>query len=350
MIEHFLDDFCSSIREDVNKAVQDIDADNGISSIMGSITDFFANNVYALIFALNIYDRNLDNRIISERLKSHGIDMTALQLVINKKYSDGGMLIRLFLTTFVFYMSIFHMEKKSIINSPSCEDIKNINSVISKIVKQGIGYSVKENTINFEKLEKQVDGIALNAETGQLFKAVAEAVAEAGPWNVSMDMVAKKMGFCKSSLYGHFKNRKDMLRRLFETEFKRIIEFARQGISLSSDASEQLYLGIFSISLYLRLRPEILVAIDWIRTRNLDLGKPEKKVEIFRLFEDVDFEPMKEACEEEKMRISHWILFLLTNILMQPVSSEHNLEYGGQNNNIRLLYKFIISGLGGFKR
>jgi len=201
--------------------------------------------------------------------------------------------------------------------------------------------------IDFNKLEKQVENIPRDKEIEPFFKAVAEAVAEAGPWDVSMEMVAKKLGLSKSSLYGHCKNKKDMLRRLFVTEFKQIIEFAKQGINLSMNPTEQLYLGIFSISVYFRSHPEILIAMDWIRTRKLDLGKPDRHVEVFRLFEDVNIEPLSNATEEEKQNASHWMLFLLIKILTHPIK-ETNLDV--QNDAIRLLYRFIISGLGGFIR
>jgi AcrR family transcriptional regulator len=165
-----------------------------------------------------------------------------------------------------------------------------------------------------------------------------------------MDMVAKKLGLSKSSLYVHCKNKKDMLRRLFITEFKRIIEYARQGIKLSDNTAEQLYLGIYSITIYMRSRPEILVAMNWLRTRKLDIGKPEKKIEIFRLFEDINIESLQDATEEEKQRVSHWILFLLINILSHPNPFTENTRLETQNNDIRVLYKFITLGLGGFIR
>jgi len=150
-----------------------------------------------------------------------------------------------------------------------------------------------------------------------------------------------------------------MLRRLFTTEFKRIIEFARLGISLSTETEQQLYLGIFSIAGYLRSRPEILIAMDWIRTRKLDLGKPEKSYEIFRLFEDIDIEPARlkqsgQNTEEEdaqlKQRMSHLILFLIINILTNPNRENNITGVQVQNNDIRMLYKFITLGLGGFIR
>jgi len=246
-------------------------------------------------------------------------------------------------------MSHFHKKFKTMENPLSDDDIKNINLIIYKTIMCGLKLSAEKVQINYEKLEKQIEELKPAAEPDPFFKAVAEAVAEAGPWNVSMEMVAKKLGLSKSSLYGHFKNKKDMLRRLFETEFSHIIEYARQGINLSNEPAEQLYLGIFSIALYLRSRPEILISMDWIRTRKLDIGKPKKHLEIFRLFEDLNIESMLNKTEDEKQRISHWILFLIINILSHPVEgiSEKKIN---ENEIIRLLYKFITLGLGGFIR
>jgi len=360
MIESFLDDFSSYVQNDFQKALQTEDTDEGISTIIRSISSFFAKNAYALIFSLmNIYDRNLDGRTFAQKLKSRGADMETLQIVIQKKYESGTTHIRLIFATLTFFMSHFHKTKKALETPLSLDDINKITSFICAKITHGLGYSGENSLIDFDILEKRIEASMPNYEPEPFFKAVAEAVAEAGPWNVSMDMVAKKLGMSKSSLYGHFKNKKDMLRRLFLTEFKRILEYSRQGISKSANSTEQLFLGIYSYAVYLRSRPEILVAMDWIRTRKLDLGKPDKNMEIFRLFEDVNIENLQNASNDEKQLISHWILFLLLNILIHPfeqvsleaVSSEKNEDISNEHNgSIRLLYKFIILGLGGFKR
>jgi len=352
MTERFLDDFAGFIKVDLEKA-QSMEPDDGISAIIGSMSEFFGQNVYALIFSLmSFYDKNMDKLYIAEQLKTRGADMASLQQIISKKYAVNTSIIRLIFASLTFHMSYFHKTNNSLKNPPLPEDIQKIKLTICGLVKHGLGLTAENTAGNgtkspdFDKLEKLLEGMTFNTEAEPFFKAVAEAVAEAGPWDVSLDMVAKKLGMSKSSLYGHFKNRKDMLRRLFVTEFKRIIEFARQGINLSSDTSEQLYLGLFSISVYLRSRPEILIAMDWIRTRKLNLGKPEKNMEVFRLFEDVEIEQLKNAGEDEKRRASHWILYLLINILAHPAEMEIN----DRNDSIRSLYKFIIFGLGGFEK
>jgi len=381
MTERFFDDFAACIKTDLTGALEAENPLDGISVIVKSISGFFARNMNALIFSLiNIYDRNIDGQTITDSLKSRGADMNIIQTLIVKKYSDNALIIRLIFATLTFLMSHFHRTNLSMKNLPSGEDVNNITSAVWNTVENGLGFT--DNTdIEFERLEKMVEEMPLNTEQEQasdgsegprFFKAVAEAVAQAGPWDVSMEMVAKKLGLSKSSLYVHFKNRKDMLRRLFITEFKRIIAFSKRGISLSSDTKEQLYLGLFTISVYLRARAEVLIAIDWIRTRKLDLGRTDKYLEIFRLFEDIDIKLpnlLNERPDDDKRRTSHWVLFLLINVLTHSVpqpsdankkmawlcdglcmSSGLAVSKNMQNNYIRILYKFVLHGLGGFKK
>jgi len=351
MTESFLDNFAASIREDFEKAQEMQDADEGVFTIVRSVCGFFARNVYALIFSLiNIYDRKLDGHAISQRLRQKGADMETLRSIIEKKYDTDTSIVQLIFAGLTLYMADFHRIANSHENeNPPCEEkIQYIVSAICKITEKGLGYSTEKiNRINFEELEARV-GTPINAEVEPLFKAVAEAVAEAGPWDASMEMVARRLGLSKSSLYGHFKNRKDMLRRLFTGEFSRIIEFARKGIALSDISEEQLYLGIYAITVYFRSHPEFLTALDWIRTRKLDLGKMERKTDIFRLFEDVDIEPLQGFTEDEKLRSYHWILFLLINVLTRQGQSTSAGDV--KNNDIRVLYRFITLGLGGFIR
>jgi len=352
MTEHFLDDFANSVKSDFEQALKTSDVDDGVSTIIRCISSYFNQNVYALIFSLiNIYDQNLNKYTISDSLKSRGADMGTLQAVLEKKYNCDQPLLRLIFATLTFKMMYFHKSNEAMEKPLSENEVQKINSIINQTIKYGLGYSNGKADINFQKLEKYVDESKLDSEPEMFFKAVAEAVAQAGPWDVTMEMVAKKLGMSKSSLYGHYKNKKDMLRRLFMSEFKRIIAFACLGIKFSANGAEQLYLGIYSIAVYLRSRPEILITLDWIRMRKLDLGKPEKKIEFFRLFEDIDIEPIRDAPEDDKQRVSHWIIFLLINILTHPIEETGKIpDSHTQNNCIRLLYRFITLGLGGFIR
>jgi len=356
MTEHFLDDFANFVRDDFQKANTAKDADEGIFIIIQSVAGFFAADVYALIFSIvNISDRNLDGHSLMESLKSRNVDMGTLQRIINKKYIAEAAVVQMVYASLTFFMSNFHKLENSVKKNPSEKKIREMILAINKIIMSGLEFSAENAALDFKNLEEKIEKTELNSKPEPFFKAVAEAVAQAGPWDVSMEMVAKRLGLSKSSLYGHFKNRKDMLRRLFFSEFGRIMEFARQCIGMSDDPAQQLYLGIFSIAVYLSSRPEILITMSWIRTRKLELGKPENDLEIFRLFEDVKIKQTQNSGEENKQRISRWILFLLINILMHPSLSEDSRKEtsspgNAQKTHIQLLYKFITLGLGGFIR
>jgi len=75
---------------------------------------------------------------------------------------------------------------------------------------------------------------------------------------------------------------------------------------------------------------------------------------------------MRNASTVDKQRVSHCIVFLLINILVNPtplfitkdenlmknvnLNKQNNCNLNVQNENIRILYKFITLGLGGFIR
>jgi AcrR family transcriptional regulator len=179
-----------------------------------------------------------------------------------------------------------------------------------------------------------------------LLKAVAGAVAQAGPWNASMDMVARRSGISKSGLYAHFKSRADMLAQMFLTEFDRIVDYAELGKSQSPVLEEQFYLAIVGIANYLRSRPEILITLDWIRTRRLDLeiAVPPR---IFRLFADIQVKPgwENEGSELDGEPFAQWVLFLIVNTLMRRPEGASFSEVS--NMSFRILYKFIVLGIEG---
>jgi AcrR family transcriptional regulator len=347
MLERFFDDFTDFIRADYEQAMHIKDPDEGIFTIIRGIAGFYGRNVYAFIFSLmNLHNQSPDIIASAEQLKSRDVNMGVLHEIIKKEYAADSVIMQLIFGTVTFFMAEFHKTNKSFQNVPSEEGIQKITAVICEIINSGLEFTSEEiGIVDLEELEKRINEIMQNTEPEPFFKAVAKAVAKAGPWMASMDMVAQLLGLSKSSLYGHFKSRQDMLRQLFLSEFKRIISFARQSISLSSVPAEQLYLGIFSIAVYLRSRPEFLVALGGLRTRRLDLGKPDRQHDFLRLFEDLKIELIQNSGEEEKQQFSHWILFLLVSILLR--SSQTGAV---QIKDIQILFRFITLGLKGFKR
>ncbi|MDR2923519.1 MAG: TetR/AcrR family transcriptional regulator [Treponema sp.] len=364
MIMHFFDDFTAFIQVDFEKAMKTEDKNKSAFILIRSITEYYARNVYLFIFSMTILnDLKLDSFDMPEQLCIRGIDMGSFHSSMKKEYIFEPLVMRLFFATLTFYMANFHKTKDSLSNPPDEAAISKIINVISAIIGQGLGYTSKEiDALKYEELENRIAGTVNDIDGDPLLKAVAGAVAEAGPWQASMEQVARRSGLSKSSLYSHFKNKQDMLHQLFMTESIRIIDFAKRQIKQSEIPQEQLYLGIFSIAEYLRSKPDILVALDWIRNRKLNLNPSGHRhktpmMGFLRLFEAIDIKPLQNEGspfreipmgEKENFNISLWILFLIVKTLMirKPGRALGDVP----NSDIRSLYKFITLGIGGFKQ
>jgi AcrR family transcriptional regulator len=364
MTRHFFDDFTAFIQAGYEKAMKTEDKSKSVFIFIRSITEYYARNVYSFIFSMTILnDPKLDSFNMLEELCIRGIDMEFFHSSIKKEYVFEPLVMRLIFATLTFYMANYHTMRNSLTNPPDEAGILKVINVISAIIEKGLGYIGTEiKFVNYEELENSILGRVNTIDDDPLLKAVAGAVAEAGPWNASMEQVAKRSGLSKSSLYSHFKNKQDMLRQLFMTESMRILDFARNQIKQSEVPQEQLYLGIFSVAEYLRSKPDILVALDWIRNRKLNLRPDGHKHKegfrggFLRLFEVIDIKPLQNegspfreipVGEKEEFNISPWILFLIVKALM---GREQGRAFGDvPSGDIRALYKFITLGIGGFK-
>jgi AcrR family transcriptional regulator len=369
MTVQFYNDFAAVIRPDYEKALNCTEKSESVFTLIRGITGYYARNVHIFIFSMTqLYDFKKDSYNITDNLQSRGIDLANFRQSISKKYLFEALAMRLISATLTFYMAGFHKEGKSLTNPPSPEAIERIIDVINTIIGKGLNYSNREiDSLDYDRLETRIAGTVNKIEDDPLLKAVAGAVAEAGPWEASLEQVARRSGLSKSSLYYHFKNKKDMLYQLFMTEWLRIIDFARQGIKLSAIPLEQLFLGIFSIAEYLRSKPDILVCLDWIRYRRLDFSPPghehKPPIEFLQLFDDIDITPLHNrenpfrgllAGEAENAIISPWVLFLIVKTLMrrnlgQPAPAPGQPLGKVPNSDIRSLYRFITLGIGGFR-
>ena len=135
MIGRFFDDFAASIRMDYEQALGASEADEGIFAIIRSIAGFYGRNVYDFVFSLiNVYDRKSAGRIAAQELKSRGVDMETLYIIMKKKYSTETM-IGLIFPTLIFFMAHFHKAKQSFENPPSGKEIEKIISDINKSIE-----------------------------------------------------------------------------------------------------------------------------------------------------------------------------------------------------------------------
>jgi AcrR family transcriptional regulator len=160
-----------------------------------------------------------------------------------------------------------------------------------------------------------------------------------------MDMVARRSGLSKSGLYAHFRSKQDMLRQLFMIEFQRMADHTEACINGPEIPEEQFYLAVIGIANYLRSRPEILVAVDWLRARRLDLGVTVPP-RIYKIFSDIRVSRSGGEAEGLAEKTSQWVLFLVVNTLMRRLTG---MELSGiSNDSFRILYRFITLGVEGF--
>ena len=352
MSEHYFDSFAAFIKKDYEKALQS--EDRGLFILIRAIAEYFACNGEAFIFSLvKTYNPRNCCKNVPEALQLRGVDFNEFCRNLTKKYKIDPIGMHIVFMTLTFFMAVFHKECKFSPNVPQESAMSEKIDIIIEVIERGLGYSSQEiQNLDYEGLESRVAGTVIHIKDDPLLKAVAEAVAHAGPWEASMEQVARRSGLSKSSLYGHFENKHDMLRQLFMTEFLRIIDFASQGMRHSDVPVERMYLAIFSIAEYLQTKPDFLVAMDWVRTRRLDFFKRGNQgwedgvpPEFHKLFEGITIKPFRsrEHFGGEKW-VTHWILFLIINTLLMPDRSREEIL----NDQTRIVYQFLTLGIGGF--
>jgi AcrR family transcriptional regulator len=286
--------------------------------LMRGITRFYLqNNDFFLFSLMQIYGCKKMYELAGY-VEARGIDTKTLfgevKCFAGKESAPYPSKALLVLVTLTFWVAHFHrLGYKG--TKPGEALVKKEMAFIEAKVARGLG--LKEASIkhlDYAALEKIASqAIYADTEDNKLLMAVAEAVAEAGPWNASMEMVARKSGLSKSGLYSHFKSRQDMLGRLFITEFNKIIDYSEQAARTSKVPEEQLYLIIISIVEYLRSRPEILVVLNWIKTRRLDFGVEVPRT-IYRTITGIKLKVIKEDGAKGDYN-AQWILFLVISVL-----------------------------------
>jgi AcrR family transcriptional regulator len=360
MDERFYDDYAAAIKPAVEGALKNNGWQERLLSMVQFISGYFARHFDYFIYSLIRLHGSKEHRFFSaEPLYKRGVSFKELRLNISTDQPSTLFLAGL---TALFGTGMFHKHRlgvkdgavpkrleESWFGESSEEDIRRFTGAVAERVQRGLWFdSTLVKALPYEELERR-DTVIL-APPDPLLKAVAEAVAEEGPWNASMETVAKRSGLSKSGLYAHFKSKEDMLSRLFMTEFDRIARCTTAHTAGTKTREEGLYLAILSIAGYLRARPEILVVLDWVRIQrlDLDLSAPE---ELFEFFAGLTI-----GVQFEKENVSHWILFLLVAVLMhtrpasggdlQSTSGEGGeIEYGA----LRRLFRFISLGVEGLE-
>jgi len=185
MTWYFLDDFADFLRPDYEKG-------ENISTLIRRVAEYYVRNVNIFIFLMiKLQNRKLEKSNLVKELRMRGVDLEKLLESIKKDTAIQPLIIRLLNATLIYFTADFHKTEKSLINPPSEADIAHILDAIGEIIGTGLCYSNEEiAALDYEGLENRIAGMMSSAGDDPLLKAVAGAVAEAGPWGTSMEQVA----------------------------------------------------------------------------------------------------------------------------------------------------------------
>lgn len=363
MFTVFFDDCAAFIKNGHEKAVNTGDKRESYLIWLRTITEYYARNRDFFIFSLVRVFSTMDRLSLNKEFLDRGIDFghSALSDRVQAVYPSK---MQLGMATSIFCIGQLHRNVLKKGEIPTEEQVKSSVLEVERLVTQGLCLDAgKLAALDYQNLEKRAAGTEYgDAETNALLKAVAGAVAEAGPWSASMEMVAKRSGLSKSGLYAHFKNKQDMLVRLFISEFTTIVKFAKAQVESSDVSEEQLYLTIISITNYLRSRPEILVALDWIKSGRLDLGD-DVPAYLYREIGTIKFEAIRNYDRNMLVRVAQWVIFMIVNTLAlwrrdenagtgSAKKQNHDISWARNaseipNESFRTLFRFIALGLEG---
>jgi AcrR family transcriptional regulator len=231
---------------------------------------------------------------------------------------------------------------------------ETLDRIVTEKINTGLGFPVSElHNMDFAALDSLL--VFEAAPSNPLLDAVGRAVAEAGPWGASMEMVARFAGLSKSGLYSHFASRGEMMGELFRSELDAIDRTVKKTVPAGRNAGESFYLSLAAVAGYLLSKPAILDAFDWLKARQP--WSPRRRLErhcvpadapgvrvLNGLFSQVtrpDKSPYLNDID------TYFVVFMIVNILARrPVKSGADAE---PRRFCVPMFKFLAAGLQGLE-
>lgn len=345
MFDDFYDRYAAVFKDAAQGAATIKDRQEQFLYILGRITEYLARNKNDFIFLIaRILTDMQPERNHAAELQSRGI---VLSDFCSFKDASSFTSLHLLSSTSFYLLASFHTRCGPAATTPTNDEIHTLVKQLMLRIRTGLNLKAEAPAcMDYAALEKAATvQLQEYAVENDLFKGIAAAVAEAGPWKASMELVASKAGLSKSGLYAHFKSKQDMLQQLFMREFDKIAELIQSKTAYSDKAHEKLYLIIIALETYLRSRPEIMASLDWIRIQHVDLGTaiPARMYDMFKL-------KLETACPEDTglppEELAPWVMFLVVGLLMKDSQSKEVLP---PHAGMRSLYQYVIRGMEGWK-
>jgi AcrR family transcriptional regulator len=350
MTADFFDRFIIRLRTILVEAAKPAPETETLLNVVEGLADYFSRNREDLIFTFaRLLGMPEPEKLLVRELLARGI---SLGFLFEKDDRHDAQKARLHfaLASCFFSVALFHIGRGDTETPPAEEEIARAVLDARGFVAHGLSFQPEEIAeMDYAALELIARLLPSETAPGDgLFPAIAAAVAEAGPWNASMELVARRSGLSKSGLYAHFKSREEMLRQLFLSEFERISAVVADRSARSDRPIERLFLALSAAADYLLARQDVLVAMDWVRAQRVDIGHHMPET-ITALFGFLTMAAEKGECRLPTGRLDpavRWILFLVVNMLMRTRQYDQSSE--AVRDRMRALHACICVGIEGW--
>ncbi|MDR3123206.1 MAG: TetR/AcrR family transcriptional regulator, partial [Treponema sp.] len=197
------DHYVGFVAKTFDKTVEDRGGSQGILLIARTVAEYCVRHKYIFIFfLLKVYGDRAWDGDMPNQFALRGMDLTKHWFFLRSKQGYPNP-FQLIIPTVYFLATLFHKGKAGA--DPTEEEIQRFLSLMEDILSRGLGFdSALVEALDFGQLEATGScRLPPEEENEGLLKAVAGVVAQTGPWNASMGMVAKRSGLSKSGLYAH---------------------------------------------------------------------------------------------------------------------------------------------------
>ncbi len=345
MDQSFFDRYAAELgRAGARIASEDAGDPRSILAYVGAIADYFGRNREDLAFLFGrIMPASAPDSRFAAELRARGIPVADPQAGGPERWVP----ITSSITSAFLFVALFHIARGKGAGPASDTEIAGLVAGARGACARGLGFPPgAAESVDYAALDRLA---ALSPEETAapdgLLPAVASAVAEVGAWKATMAMVAQRSGLSKSGLYAHFDSKEEMLTSLFETEFDRIAAAMEARCSRAADAPSKLYLAAATAASYLLARPDVLTALDWVRTQRFELRQllSTRMAGVFGFLEEGAVAGGNILLPGGLQSTVRWILFLAVH---QIVPCRDRAPEDAVR-RLRALHSFLLNGVGG---
>lgn len=315
--------------EDVARIVKNASADTSGNDALENFILIFCKNKEYLYYFMSISTRFSIDSFLSELNKKCGGGLAGIQCLFDKAgniasrelYED----IVFIAGTIILFQASRDCLMRKMNKTDSDEYMQTYARKLALFMKKGIGHDLSHTGIErLSELDRLCRQEKQLHETNSIMKAVSSIIEQNGFYGVTVDAVAKKIGFSKSSLYTKFSSWDEIIKSLINDEIIQLLEVIKKNLLYAQNSAENLYIIMETELDYFIRRKGILGVFRWYQIQNRSDFSGNETEEDFSdfyafvcnsdLFEELpDFGAFVDSAKTLIAWIFHMPVFLLFN-------------------------------------